>query len=84
MIQTYSFFAEFLRAFYKNKKTKILDSNNLAFNLVPRTRLELAHRNRHYPLKVACLPIPPSGLVIWRMQIYSLFLFLKIFKLFVT
>ena len=29
--------------------------------MVPRTRLELAHRNRHYPLKVACLPIPPPG-----------------------
>ena len=29
--------------------------------LVPRTRLELARRNRHYPLKVARLPIPPSG-----------------------
>ena len=28
---------------------------------VPRTRLELAHRNRHHPLKVACLPISPSG-----------------------
>ena len=28
---------------------------------VPRTRLELAHRNRHQPLKLACLPIPPSG-----------------------
>ena len=26
---------------------------------VPRTRLELAHRNRHHPLKVARLPIPP-------------------------
>ncbi len=29
--------------------------------LVPRTRLELARLNRHYPLKVACLPIPPPG-----------------------
>ncbi len=29
--------------------------------LVPRTRLELAHRNRHQPLKLACLPISPSG-----------------------
>jgi hypothetical protein len=28
---------------------------------VPRTRLELAHRNRHQPLKLACLPISPSG-----------------------
>ena len=32
--------------------------------LVPRTRLELARLNRHYPLKVACLPISPPGLVI--------------------
>ena len=24
-------------------------------------RLELTRRNRHYPLKVACLPIPPSA-----------------------
>ncbi len=24
-------------------------------------RLELTHRNRHYPLKVACLPISPSA-----------------------
>ena len=31
------------------------------FELVPRTRLELAHRNRHQPLKLACLPISPSG-----------------------
>ena len=29
--------------------------------LVPRTRLELARLKRHYPLKVACLPIPPPG-----------------------
>ncbi len=24
-------------------------------------RFELTHRNRHYPLKVACLPIPPPA-----------------------
>ena len=29
---------------------------------VPRTRLELARANAHYPLKVACLPISPPGL----------------------
>jgi len=28
---------------------------------VPGTRFELAHRNRRHPLKVVCLPIPPSG-----------------------
>ncbi len=30
-------------------------------NLVPETRVELARPCGHYPLKVACLPIPPSG-----------------------
>ena len=30
--------------------------------LVPRTRLELAQRFRHYHLKVACIPISPPGL----------------------
>ncbi len=29
--------------------------------LVRRMRLELTRRNRHYPLKVACLPIPPPA-----------------------
>ena len=29
--------------------------------LVPRTRLELAHPCEHRPLKLACLPISPSG-----------------------
>ncbi len=29
---------------------------------VPRTRLELAHPCEHQPLKLACLPISPSGL----------------------
>ena len=28
---------------------------------VPRTRLELAHPCEHQPLKLACLPISPSG-----------------------
>ncbi len=28
---------------------------------VPRTGFEPARRNRHYPLKVACLPISPPG-----------------------
>ena len=28
---------------------------------MPRTRLELAHPNGNQPLKLACLPIPPSG-----------------------
>ena len=42
------------------KGHKKRSSKELLF-FVPRTRLELAHRNRHYPLKVACLPISPSG-----------------------
>lgn len=29
--------------------------------LVPRTRLELARPCDHQPLKLTCLPIPPSG-----------------------
>ena len=29
---------------------------------MPRTRLELAHPCEHQPLKLACLPISPSGL----------------------
>jgi hypothetical protein len=29
--------------------------------LVPRTGLELAHPCEHQPLKLACLPISPSG-----------------------
>ncbi|GEM_PF-1280581 len=29
--------------------------------IVPRRRLELLCPNEHYPLKVACLPIPPPG-----------------------
>ena len=28
---------------------------------MPKMRFELTRRNRHYPLKVACLPIPPPG-----------------------
>ena len=30
-----------------------------AYREVREMRFELIHRNRHYPLKVACLPIPP-------------------------
>ena len=36
------------------------DCSNELFS-VPRTRLELARTNVHYPLKVACLPISPPG-----------------------
>ncbi len=41
-----------------NKKTE--DHSSVVS--VPRTRLELARANAHYPLKVACLPISPPGL----------------------
>ena len=34
-----------------------------AFGLVSEMRLELTRAKAHYPLKVARLPIPPSGLV---------------------
>ena len=33
-------------------------------------RLELTHRNRHYPLKVACLPISPSAQINMREKMY--------------
>jgi hypothetical protein len=33
------------------------------FSFVPRTRLELAHPCEHQPLKLACLPISPPGLL---------------------
>ena len=41
----------------------VLGSGNWYSNdiKVPRTRLELAHRNRRQPLKLACLPISPPG-----------------------
>ena len=42
------------------KAQKKRSSNELLF-FVPRTRLELARANAHYPLKVACLPISPPG-----------------------
>ena len=29
------------------------------FSFVRKMRLELTRRNRHYPLKVACIPISP-------------------------
>ena len=42
--------------------TKKSFSQRTFFSMVPRTRLELTRANAHYPLKVACLPIPPPGL----------------------
>ncbi len=48
---------------FENRKSQIANKKKLPFAafFVPRTRLELAHRNRHQPLKLACLPISPSG-----------------------
>ncbi len=51
-----------------------------AFVVVPRTRLELTRTNVHYPLKVACLPIPPPGPFVFGVQIYVLFFTLQIFR----
>ena len=34
---------------------------SLALNRVRGMRFELTRRNRHYPLKVACLPISPPA-----------------------
>ena len=64
----------------KSWKTK-KDREKRSLNQVPRTRVELARESSHYPLKVACLPIPPPGLL--RLQKYNFFskerLFSKIF-----
>ena len=52
-----------MKIYYKNiRKSYILISQNVAFNLVRGTRLELAWYN-HTPLKRARLPIPPSSLI---------------------
>ncbi len=45
----------------RGNKTKNPSDFSNGLLSVPRTRLELAQRNRHYPLKVACLPISPPG-----------------------
>ena len=42
-------------------KRKTASNFRLTRLMVPRTRLELARTNVHYPLKVACLPISPPG-----------------------
>ena len=39
---------------------KTLLSKKFTF-IVRRMRLELTRRNRHYPLKVACIPISPPA-----------------------
>ena len=47
----------------------------MLFPLVPRTRLELARRYRHYPLKVACIPISPPGLSSLRKRLQKYYFF---------
>ena len=47
---------------YASTNSAIGAKESVGFSMVPRTRVELACRNRHYPLKVACLPISPPGL----------------------
>ena len=37
---------------------------HIDFFLVPRVRLELTRPYEHCPLKTACLPIPPPGLLL--------------------
>ena len=47
---------------YENKKNpQAIRKEKLADFKVSEMRLELTRSNDHYPLKVARLPIPPSG-----------------------
>ena len=46
---------------YKKKNPRYLNLKYLGFSQVSEMRLELTRSNDHYPLKVARLPIPPSG-----------------------
>ena len=45
----------------KRENPKYLKFKYLGFSKVSEMRLELTRSNDHYPLKVARLPIPPSG-----------------------
>ena len=54
-----------------------LSADFSAFLLVPRTRLELARRYRHYPLKVACIPISPPGLPFSRKRLQRYYFFVN-------
>ena len=58
----------FFFLFYPSKDAKsytfplVMEGKTLrVFFYVRRMRFELTHRCRHYPLKVACLPIPPPA-----------------------
>ena len=61
----------------KNKKTF---SKTKGLSNVPKTRVELARANAHHPLKVACLPIPPPGLICGCKNTTFLFSFYKLMK----
>ena len=49
-------------AFLRFKIRKDWTINRLRILIVSEMRFELTQPNGHYPLKVACLPIPPPGL----------------------
>ena len=69
------FFIQIKHGFYNNgyseQESRKTQKQNSPYNQflklttwtisVRRMRLELTRRNRHYPLKVACLPIPPPA-----------------------
>ncbi len=46
----------------KRENPKCLKFKHLGFSKVSEMRFELTQPYDHYPLKVACLPIPPPGL----------------------
>ncbi len=45
----------------KRENPKYLNFKYLGFSKVSEMRFELTQPYGHYPLKVACLPIPPPG-----------------------
>gem|GEM_PF-3327757 len=49
------------KIFRSKRKKSFSQKEETLFLLVRRMGFEPTHRNRHYPLKVACLPIPPSA-----------------------
>ena len=62
------------------KKTKRPSAKTEGLSDVPKTRVELARANAHHPLKVACLPIPPPGLICGCKNTTFLFSFYKMMK----
>ena len=68
-------------ASFANKKTPAIIAGVL-FQIVPKTRVELARANAHHPLKVACLPIPPPGLICGCKNTTFFISFYKMIKIF--